>query len=62
MRERLEALSLHELREIAGQVGIEFDGGNDAIIDKEEFILVLDEADKKDLQRAYQQIVSNIHE
>ena len=57
MRDKLEALTLKELRELTDKVGIEFAGGNEQITNKEEFILVLDEADKKELFREYDKII-----
>ena len=57
MREKLKGLSLEELREIASATGIKFSIGNEKIMDREEFILVLDEADKNDLMDAYKKII-----
>lgn len=56
MREKLDRLSLEELRELSGKVGIRFTIGNDNILDKDEFILVLDEADKNELMAEYKRI------
>jgi len=64
-RNKLEELSLEELRELTTKVGIEFNGGNENIIDtknltaKEQFIFVLDEADKKELFREYENIIKH---
>lgn len=65
MREKLELLSLEEIRELTARVGIEFTGGNESIRDrkeataKEQFILVLDEADKDELISEYKKIISS---
>jgi len=59
MTERLKRLTLEELRQLTTDVGIEFSDGNETITDKEDFILVLDEADKNALQEAYQKILGN---
>lgn len=65
MREKLDKLSLEELRNLATQVGIEFEGGNENIADtknltaKEQFLLVLDEADKEELFREYKNIIES---
>ncbi len=62
-RKKLDNLSLEELRELTTKVGIEFTGGNENVVDtrnltaKEQFILVLDEADKKELFREYKAIL-----
>jgi len=54
-REKLEQLSLDQLRFIADRVGIRFAGGNDAIQNKEEFLAVLDESDPHELKGAYEE-------
>lgn len=62
-RKKLDNLSLGELRELTTKVGIEFTGGNENVVDnrnltaKEQFILVLDEADKEKLFREYEYIL-----
>lgn len=53
----LESLSLEQLREIATAVGVNFSVGNSNIHDKQDFLLVLDEADEHDLVKAYNDIV-----
>lgn len=58
MRKKLELLSLEELRELTTRVGIQFTIGNENIQDKQEFILVLDEADKDELIKIYEDIIS----
>ena len=57
MRAKLEDLSLEELRDLTTKVGIKFTIGNQNITDKEEFILVLDEAGRKELIRKYEKII-----
>lgn len=62
MRERLEKLSLDQLRLLATRTGIEFEGGNETVKDreqisaKEQFLMVLDEADREKLQAEYDKI------
>lgn len=58
MRKKLELLSLEELRELTTRVGIQFTIGNENIQNKQEFILVLDEADKDELIKIYEDIIS----
>jgi Fe-S cluster assembly ATPase SufC len=64
-RKKLEELSLEDLRELTTKVGIKFAGGNENIIDtknltaKEQFILVLDEADKDELMKEYEKIIES---
>ncbi len=57
MRKKLEKLSLEELRKLADRVGIKFTIGNENIKDPEEIILVLDEADRKELEEEYEKII-----
>ncbi len=59
MAGKLDMLSLDELRKLTTQVGIEFSDGNANIIDKQEFISVLDEADQNELKAVYEAIVEN---
>lgn len=56
VRERLESLTIVQLRKVTKEVGIEFEGGTDRITDKEELVRVLDEADKEDLSKSYEAI------
>ncbi len=62
-RKNLEGLSLEEIRQLADKVGVAFSGGNDSITDsknfsaKEQFILVMDEVDKTDLTREYENMI-----
>lgn len=49
IRSQLEKLSLEELCAITTSVGIKFTIGNENIKNKEEFLLVLDEAEKEEL-------------
>ncbi len=58
MKEKLNYLSLQELSALSTAVGIDFTIGNEKIKSREEFILVLDEADKKKLYSAYDSIIS----
>jgi hypothetical protein len=51
MRNRLQVLSLAQLRDLATRLGIRFAGGNDQVRSREEFILVLDEAERGELER-----------
>ena len=55
----LQKLSLEQLRKITDKVGINFSIGNKNIKDKREFVLVLDEADKKELYGAYNKIIKS---
>jgi len=63
MRLRLERLSLEQLRLLVTRVGIEFEGGNESVVDrdqisaKEEFLSVLDEPDKRKLLKEYDKLV-----
>lgn len=59
VREKLEQLSLKELRDLTTKVGIRFTIGNDKITDSDEFVLVLDEADRKELECEYNKIAAN---
>lgn len=59
MREQLEKLSLKELQTLADTVGITFSYGNKTVADKEELISVLDEAERDELQKAYEGIVKS---
>ena len=59
MSAKLDKLSLSELRELATEVGVVFAIGNAQIDNKEEFIRVLDEADKDELTAAYEKLVSS---
>jgi len=59
MRRRLEKLSLAELCEIVTRLGITFTVGNENITDPDEFVLVLDEADRPRLETEYQRIISS---
>jgi arginyl-tRNA synthetase len=53
MYDKLMELSLEQLRDLTTKLGITFTGGNDKIKNKEEFVLVLDEADKDELLKEY---------
>lgn len=55
----LEKLSTEQLRAITTNVGIVFTGGNERINDRQEFIMVLDEAKKEDLYRELKKIKGN---
>lgn len=64
MVERLEALSLEELRHLVTRVGIRFGGGNDSIVDRpggasarEQLVHVLDEVHRSELVRQYANII-----
>lgn len=57
MAQKLEELSLAELRQLVTAVGIEFVGGNDQIVNKQEIVDVLDEADRAELEEMFQQII-----
>lgn len=53
----LYKLSLLEVRFLANITGMKFVGGNSKITDKEEFILILDEADKGELISEYNKLI-----
>jgi len=57
MREKLERLSLEDLRELVTRCGIVFTEGNNQINDRDEFILVLDEADRGRLEGEYERLI-----
>ena len=57
MRNKLMKLSLKQLRDLATKVGIKFSVGNEKIRNKEEFVLVLDEADKNELLKEYKKLL-----
>lgn len=57
MKEKLNILSLDELRALATKTGIVFTEGGENIQDKEEIILTLDEADKDELEKEYEKIL-----
>lgn len=57
MMDKLEILSLEELRDLTTKVGINFTIGNENIENKQEFILVLDEAEKDELIEEYNKII-----
>lgn len=57
MRRKLEQLSLAELCELTTRVGIKFTIGNDKITDPDEFVLVLDEADRPSLEDEYRRLI-----
>jgi len=48
---------LKQLRDLATKVGIKFSVGNEKIRNKEEFVLVLDEADKNELLKEYKKLL-----
>lgn len=54
---KLLRFSLEELRRLINSVGIKFIPDNKTLDTKEAFILVMDEASKKDLLRAYKEII-----
>lgn len=58
VRERLSHLSVDGIRWIATEVGITFTIGNHNITDKNELLLVLDEADREALTKAYRDILN----
>ena len=66
MVKNLKKLTGKQLRELATRVGINFEGGNITVQDKdnasakEQFILVLDEAPKEILIREYEKIMSDL--
>lgn len=63
MERKLQELSAEELRRVATLAGMEFEDGNESVVDsphhsaKEQFILVLDEVGKDELLRAYETIL-----
>lgn len=57
MMDELDKLSLEELRDLTTKMGICFVIGNENIKNKQEFILVLDEAKKDELLREYDEII-----
>lgn len=63
MQRKLQELSLEELRRVATLAGMQFEGGNESVIDnprhsaKEQFILVLDEVGKENLMKAYHAVL-----
>lgn len=57
MQDKLNQLSLKELRELTTKLGINFSIGNENINNKQDFILVLDEAVKKNLLKEYNKII-----
>lgn len=65
MRNKLEKLTLKDLANLTTRVGIEFSEGNKSVKNnrnitaKEQFILVLDEADKKKLILEYKKILKS---
>lgn len=67
MRRKLETLSEESLIVLCERCGIQFEGGFEAIKNKpgrsrkEQLILVLDEADKEELEKEYQKIVTKIN-
>ncbi|MEW5805265.1 MAG: hypothetical protein AB1721_00845 [Patescibacteria group bacterium] len=54
---KLQQLSLEELCQLATKLGIRFSIGNERITDKDDFINVLNEADKSELLREYNEII-----
>lgn len=56
-REKLDKLSLSEVRSLANKTGMKFAVGNIKITDKEEFIWILDEADKDELISEYNKLI-----
>jgi hypothetical protein len=54
---KLWRLSLSEMADLMTAVGAEFTIGNKNIKKKEEFILVMDEAEKVDLLREYERVI-----
>lgn len=59
LEKKLRMLSLEQLKTLTDRVGINFTIGNDKITDKEEFILVLDEADKDELYKEYERLIAD---
>lgn len=63
MRQKLETLSERELIILCEKCSIQFEGGFEAVKErsdlsrKEQLILVLDEADREELEREYQKIL-----
>jgi hypothetical protein len=53
---KYEKLSIEQLRTIATEVGINFLMGNENVIDKEDILLALDEADPKELEESYDRV------
>lgn len=63
MEKKLQELSVDELRRVATLAGMQFEGGNESVVDnqrhsaKEQFILVLDEVGKENLVKAYHAVL-----
>ena len=68
MEQKLQALSLDELRRVSTLAGMQFEGGVESLKDrkvasvKEQIILVLDEVGKENLLRAYDVVIQEREE
>ena len=56
MVKKLSSLSLDQLKELTEKVGIKFTQGTQSINNKEELILVLDEANREDLEKELEKL------